>query len=92
MGAHSPRLPGIPRLLPMRWERSWSGKITSSLNRVYGPQNVVESEWGFGDIIAGVLGMAWSVVTFFVIPVIIYEGLPPLRAIRRSWKILGYYL
>ncbi|MEM2273293.1 MAG: hypothetical protein QXX56_03640 [Candidatus Bathyarchaeia archaeon] len=31
------------------------------------------SEWGLGDIIAGVLGIAWSVATFFVIPVIIYE-------------------
>lgn len=45
-------------------------------------------EWGLGDILAGVLGMAWAVATFFVIPIMIYEKLSPLKAVRRSWEIV----
>jgi hypothetical protein len=44
--------------------------------------------WGIGDILAGVLGMAWAVATFFVIPVMIYEKLSPLRAVKRSVEII----
>lgn len=85
--SHSPRSPSIPRFPPLKLITLWSGRDLVS-NRLYSPQNVAWSDWGIGDIIAGVLGMAWSVATFFVIPTIIYEGLPPLRAIRRSWEIV----
>jgi len=61
-----------------------SGKIGLGFSEFYSSRSIVGSEWGLGDIIAGVLGMAWSVATFFVIPVIIFEGLPPLKAVRRS--------
>ncbi len=44
--------------------------------------------WGLGDIIAGAIGMAWAVATFFVIPVIIHEKLSPLKAIKRSVEII----
>lgn len=45
-------------------------------------------EWGIGDIISGVLGMAWAIATFFVVPVIMYEKLSPLRAVKRSVEII----
>ena len=44
--------------------------------------------WGWGDILAGVLGMAWAVATFFAIPIVIYEKLSPLKAIKRSVEIV----
>ena len=37
-----------------------------------------------GRIIIGILGIAWSVTTFFVVPVIAYENLGPLGAFKRS--------
>ncbi len=36
------------------------------------------------SFIAGILGMAWALLTFFVVPVIAYEGLGPIAAIKRS--------
>lgn len=41
-----------------------------------------------GQIIAGLAGMAWSAVSYFVVPVIVIEGLGPGGAIKRSFAIL----
>lgn len=41
-----------------------------------------------GTFVAGLLGLAWSVATFFVVPVIVVEKLGPIDAIRRSGAIL----
>ena len=41
-----------------------------------------------GRIIAGILGMAWSVTSFLVIPVLINEGKGPVEAYRRSVHLL----
>ena len=40
------------------------------------------------SIIRGLVGMAWSIATIFVIPVLVYEGLSPVAAIGRSTEIL----
>jgi hypothetical protein len=46
---------------------------------------VIQDRVGFlGKIITGLLGAAWSIATFFVVPVIAYENLGPLGAFRRS--------
>lgn len=37
-----------------------------------------------GKIIIGLIGIAWSVATFFVVPVIAYENLGPIDAFKRS--------
>ena len=37
--------------------------------------------------VAGILGMLWSLLTFFVVPVIAYEGLGPIAAIKRSGEL-----
>jgi hypothetical protein len=39
-------------------------------------------------IIRSVLGMVWSVVTLFVVPVLVYENSSPAQAVRRSKDIL----
>ena len=42
----------------------------------------------FGTFIASLLGGAWSVVTYFVVPVLVVEGVGPMTAIQRSWSVL----
>lgn len=37
-----------------------------------------------GQIIGGILGFAWSVATFLVVPVLVVENVGPLEAIKRS--------
>jgi hypothetical protein len=45
--------------------------------------------FGFvGQLVAGVAGMAWSIATYFVVPVLIYEGLTPWKAVKRSVAVL----
>ncbi|NSW53024.1 MAG: hypothetical protein HPY85_11005, partial [Anaerolineae bacterium] len=41
-----------------------------------------------GAIISSLLGAAWNVVTFLVVPVLAVEGLGPIKAIQRSWDLL----
>jgi hypothetical protein len=41
-----------------------------------------------GPILAGILGFAWSVVTFLVVPVLAVEGIGPIAAIKRSGALL----
>lgn len=41
-----------------------------------------------GKLITGILGLAWSVGTFFVVPVIAYEKLGPYEAIQRSIQLM----
>ena len=43
---------------------------------------------GVGSFIASLLGAAWNVVTFLVVPVIAVEGLGPVQAVKRSWNLL----
>jgi hypothetical protein len=41
-----------------------------------------------GQIVAGLLGMAWSAATYFVVPVLVVEQLGPVAAVKRSFAIL----
>jgi hypothetical protein len=41
-----------------------------------------------GGIVTAFLGMAWSIVTFFVVPVIVIEKAGPITAVKRSTAIL----
>jgi hypothetical protein len=41
-----------------------------------------------GEIVAAILGSAWSVMTFFVVPVLVVEKVGPLTAVARSMKLL----
>jgi hypothetical protein len=51
--------------------------------------NILENNLGkIGKIITGLLGIAWSITTFFVVPVIAYEHLGPVGAFKRSASIM----
>ncbi len=43
---------------------------------------------GGKSLIASLLGAAWNVLTFLVVPVLAVEGLGPIEAIKRSWELL----
>lgn len=40
------------------------------------------------NILISLLGMAWSVITIFVVPVLVYENIGPIDAIKRSVQVL----
>lgn len=41
-----------------------------------------------GQIVAAILGTAWSVMTYFVVPVLVLDGVGPIEAVKRSTKTL----
>ena len=41
-----------------------------------------------GQFVAGLLGMAWSIVTYLVVPVLVMEKASPLEAIKRSTSLV----
>jgi hypothetical protein len=48
----------------------------------------VESRGGIaGQIVARIAGLAWSVVTFLVLPVLVFEGIGPFAAVKRSGQL-----
>lgn len=55
-------------------------------------ERLAERLGGFGGIVVriirSVLGMVWSVLTIFVVPVLVYENASPTQAIHRSKDIL----
>ncbi len=45
----------------------------------------VQERLGFlGKIVIGLVGVAWSLATYFVVPILIYEKLGPWAAVKRS--------
>jgi hypothetical protein len=51
--------------------------------------NVLESvHEKVGEIVAAVLGTAWSIMTFFVVPVLVVEKVGPMAAVGRSVSLL----
>ncbi len=49
----------------------------------------IQEESGLvGKIITGIIGIVWSIATFFVVPVIAYENLGPIAAVKRSSQIM----
>jgi hypothetical protein len=50
---------------------------------------LLEEKVGFiGRIVVGLLGMAWSVTSFLVVPVLVAEGSGPIESYKRSVEML----
>ena len=49
---------------------------------------IQENSGALGKIITGIIGIVWSVTTFFVVPVIAYEKLGPIDAFKRSSQLM----
>jgi hypothetical protein len=41
-----------------------------------------------GEIVSAILGTVWSVMTYFVVPVLVVERADPVKAVRRSARLL----
>ncbi|MBL7776614.1 MAG: hypothetical protein JNK89_11465, partial [Saprospiraceae bacterium] len=41
-----------------------------------------------GQIIAGIIGVAWSIMTFFVVPVLVYENRGVIDAVKTSGRMM----
>ncbi len=51
--------------------------------------NMAQDKAGkFGDIIIGLIGMAWSILTFFVIPVLVFEEKGVIDSVKESGAIM----
>ncbi len=49
----------------------------------------VEENFGtFGRLVSGIFGLAWGLITYFVIPILTFEDLGPLESARRSADII----
>lgn len=49
----------------------------------------IQEESGIvGKIITGIIGVVWSIVTFFVVPIIAYENVTPFGAVKRSAQLM----
>jgi hypothetical protein len=49
---------------------------------------IQENTGTIGKIVTGLLGIVWGITTFFVVPVIAYEGLGPIAAFKRSTQLI----
>jgi hypothetical protein len=49
---------------------------------------IQENVGALGKIIIGFFGIVWSIATFFVVPIIAYENLNPIQAIKRSTEMM----
>jgi hypothetical protein len=48
----------------------------------------LEERFGFlGDLVVGLIGAAWGAITFFVVPVLLYEPLGVVEGVKRSASI-----
>jgi hypothetical protein len=41
-----------------------------------------------GEIVSAILGTVWSVITYFVVPVLVVEKVGPIEAVKRSMSLL----
>ena len=76
----------LSRILPIAGWSLVSATVGLLLNMV--SRNSEKKGGGLRSIIASLLGAAWNVITFLVVPVIAVEGLGPIKAIQRSWNLL----
>lgn len=51
--------------------------------------NAISENLGFvGQIIIGLLGAAWNIVTFFAVPMLVLQGVGPVDAVKGSWSTI----
>lgn len=75
LGAASKRFPSL-----LMW-----GIVAATVGMIL--RAIQERSGVVGKIVAGLIGGAWNLVTFFVVPVLVLEGEPVGRSIKRSWTV-----
>jgi hypothetical protein len=73
----------LPQIVGWAFVAVVMGFITSFI------RDTLKEKLGFlGNLLGGLLDFAWAVVTYFVLPVLVVEGLGPVAAIRRSSALM----
>ncbi|MGA1847807.1 MAG: DUF6159 family protein [Thermoplasmatota archaeon] len=84
------RSPSLGDGLRFAWSRIWHiigwTLITATVTFIL--QMIQSRSGALGRIVIGIIGFAWTVLTYFVVPVLVFEGVGPIKAIRRSKDIL----
>jgi Family of unknown function (DUF6159) len=73
----------LPQILAWTFVAATVGLILNAL------QSFLKDKLGFvGALLGGVAETAWAVVTYFVVPVVVVDGVGPIEAVKRSSAIL----
>jgi Family of unknown function (DUF6159) len=73
----------LPQILAWALVAATVGLLLNTL------QNMLRDKLGFlGSLLGGLLEVAWAVVTYFVVPVLVVDGVGPIEAVKRSSTIL----
>jgi hypothetical protein len=73
----------LPQILAWSFVAATVGLILNAL------QNFLKDKLGFlGALLGGLGEVAWAVVTYFVVPVLVVDGVGPIEAVKRSSAIL----
>jgi hypothetical protein len=73
----------LPQILAWTFVAATVGLILNAL------QSFLKDKLGFlGALLGGIAEVAWAVVTYFVVPVIVVDGVGPIEAFKRSSAIL----
>jgi Family of unknown function (DUF6159) len=73
----------LPQILACALVAATVGLILNAL------QNFLRDRLGFiGSLLGGIAETAWAVVTYFVVPVVVVDGVGPVEAVKRSSAIL----
>lgn len=75
LGAAARRFPAL-----LAW-----GVVAATVGMVL--RAVEERSGVVGKIVAGLIGVVWSLATFFMVPVLVMEELPVRASFKRSWAI-----
>jgi hypothetical protein len=93
ISAASERLAGRPATLggglSVAWERKWQVLQWAFLAATVGMiLKIIEERVGLlGRLIAKMIGVAWTLASYFVAPILAFEGLGPVDALQRSARL-----
>lgn len=73
----------LPQILAWTFVAATVGVLLNAL------QSFLRDKLGFiGALLGGIAETAWAVVTYFVVPVLVVDGVGPIEAVKRSSAIL----
>jgi hypothetical protein len=80
----------IGEALHFAWSRRWVVASWALFSSVVGlVLNAIERRVGIFSKVIGFLGaLSWAVAVFFVVPVLAFEGLGPIEAVKRSSRLM----
>lgn len=81
--------PTVKDGLRIAWERKWLilewAAVAATVGMIL---NMIERRGSLiGRLVAGVIGLVWALASFLVVPVLAFEGVGPLDALRRSAEL-----